>query len=195
MPKSGAATRQRILDEAIGIVATESLSSLCLEKISEKAGITKRAFYSHFPSKDDFLAALVEHSRPRYLDRYRVWSEACGPQASIRQRIARIFDGVAAAALNPEWKGCCFIRMSAELGSMRGHPVHRIVAGALQDMEDWFAQELAKEGYDGARTMARQLCVLINGLLLVQLVTRSSSHGPDVMKLIGSVVPDRPSNA
>ncbi len=195
MPRSGIATRQRILDEAIGIVSNESLSSLCLERISERAGITKRAFYTHFPSKDHFLASLVEHQRPHYVDRYRRWADACGPDATARQRIASIFAGIATAAADPHWKGCCFIRMTAELGNMQGHPVHQIVATALRDLEQWFADELARDGYGDAESIASQLSVLINGLLMVQLVTRSASYGQTVMQLIDTIIPEKPATA
>ena len=74
--------------------------------------------------------------------------------------------------------------MAAELGSLQGHPVHHMVAAANSDMESWLAKELAREGYDEPAAVARQLVVLINGLLMMQLVTRSDAYGQDIGGLV-----------
>lgn len=188
MPKSSEPTRQRLLEAAATLVAEESLAQLSIDNIADRAGVSRRTFFAHFPSKDHLLAAVVEFSRPTYLDRYRMWSDQSGPGAPIDERIASIFKGITGAAHNPNWKGCCFIRMAAELGSLQGHPVHVLVAAANRDMEQWFEAELAKEGYDHADVVARQLVVLINGLLMMQLVTRSSAYGEDIGGLVRNLL-------
>src|SRR6476469_502052 len=127
MPKSSEPTRLRLLEAASVLVAEDSLANLSIENIADKAGVSRRTFFQHFPSKDHLLAAVVDYSRPTYLDRYKTWSNACGPGAAIDQRITSIFENITQAAHNPHWKGCCFIRMAAELGSLQGHPVHLLV--------------------------------------------------------------------
>lgn len=184
MPKSSEPTRQRLLEAAAVLVAEESLAQLSVDNIADRAGVSRRTFFAHFPSKDDLLAAVVEFNRPVYLDRYRMWADRCGPDASIDERIASIFTGITQAAHNPNWKGCCFIRMAAELGTLKGHPVHGLVAAANMDMERWFEGELGRAGYGEPDVLARQLVVLINGLLMMQLVTRSTAYGDDISGLV-----------
>lgn len=188
MPKSSEPTRQKLLEAASKLVAEESLAQLSIENIADKAGVSRRTFFQHFPSKDHLLAAVVEFSRPTYLDRYRMWADSSGPDATIDQRIASIFAGITGAAHNPNWKGCCFIRMAAELGSLQGHPVHQLVAAANQDMERWLEAELAKEKYQEPAALARQLVVLINGLLMIQLVTHSTAYGQDIGGLVKTLL-------
>lgn len=188
MPKSSEPTRLRLLEAASVLVAEESLANLSVENIADKAGVSRRTFFQHFPSKDHLLAAVVEFSRPTYLDRYRTWADTCGPGATIDQRIASIFENITSAAHNPNWKGCCFIRMAAELGSLQGHPVHMLVAAANDDMERWIEAELTKEHYDRPEALARQLVVLINGLLMIQLVTHSTAYGQDIGGLVRNMM-------
>jgi AcrR family transcriptional regulator len=188
MPKSGEGTRTRLLEAASVLVAEDSLANLSIENIADKAGVSRRTFFQHFPSKDHLLAAVVEFSRPIYLDRYRKWSDDCGPGATIDQRIARIFENITQAAHNPNWKGCCFIRMAAELGSLQGHPVHLLVAAANQDLEKWLERALVSERYDQPAALARQLVVLINGLLMMQLVTHSAEYGQDIGGLVRNLL-------
>lgn len=188
MPKSSEPTRLKLLEAASVLVAEESLANLSIENIADKAGVSRRTFFKHFPSKDHLLAAVVEYSRPTYLDRYRMWADNCGADATIDRRIASIFEGITGAAHNPNWKGCCFIRMAAELGSLQGHPVHLLVAAANQDMERWIETELASEHYEQPAALARQLVVLINGLLMMQLVTHSTAYGQDIGGLVRNLL-------
>ncbi len=188
MPRSSEPTRQRLLEAASALVAEESLAQLSIENIADRAGVSRRTFFAHFPSKDDLLTAVVDFSRPVYLDRYRMWADQCGPGAPIEERIASIFKGITGAAHNPNWKGCCFIRMAAELGTLKGHPVHGMVAAANLDMEHWFEAELKDAGYDEPAAIARQMVVLINGLLMMQLVTRSTAYGEDIGGLVRNLL-------
>lgn len=188
MPKSSEPTRLRLLEAASVLVAEESLANLSIENIADKAGVSRRTFFQHFPSKDHLLAAVVDYSRPTYLDRYKTWADKNGPDATIDQRITNIFEGITGAAHNPNWKGCCFIRMAAELGSLQGHPVHLLVAAANEDMERWLASELRQEHYDEPEALARQLVVLINGLLMIQLVTHSTAYGEDIGGLVRNLL-------
>jgi len=190
MPRNSQETHRRLLDAACSVMAEESLSDLSVERISERAGVSRRTFFSHFPTKDHLLAEVVEHMRPRYLDRYKRWSDDCGPLASVEERFQTIFECITNAATNPNWKGSCFIRLSAELGGQSGHPVHSVVASANKDMENWFDAELVKGGYFESASLARQLVVMLNGLLMLQLLTRSTSYGRDIVdgvkRLLGS---------
>jgi len=188
MPKSSEPTRNRLLEAAAVLVAEESLANLSIENIADKAGVSRRTFFQHFPSKDHLLAAVVEYSRPTYLDRYKTWADKCGPDATIDQRVTSIFENITQAAHNPNWKGCCFIRMAAELGSLQGHPVHLLVAAANSDLEKWLETELAREHYEAPEALARQLVVLINGLLMIQLVTHSSAYGQDIGGLVRNLL-------
>ena len=190
MPKNGQETRKRLLDAACTLLAEQSLADFSIERISEMAGVSRRTFFAHFPSKDHLLAEVAEHMRPSHLDRYRAWSDSCGPLATIEERLQRIFECITDAALNPKWKGSCFIRVTAELGNQTGHPVHAVVTAANRDMEKWLDAELLRGGYIESDSLARQLVVMINGLLMLQLVTRSTAYGKDIvtglMRLLGA---------
>ena len=176
----GSKTRRRLLDAAYRILSEESLSDLNITRITEVAGVSKRTFFTHFTGKDELLAALVAHMRPLELDRYRAWGEAAGPSAE--NRIRAVFEQISELAQKPEWKGSGFIRISAELGDLTGHPVHGMVAAANRDLEGWFAHELRAAGYEDADSIARQLVVLVNGLFIIQFVHRNDIYAREVIR-------------
>ena len=53
-------TRQRILDVASELFATQGYDATSLREIADRMGFTKAALYYHFKSKDEILKALVE---------------------------------------------------------------------------------------------------------------------------------------
>lgn len=62
-----AATRQRLVDAAIGVIAAKGVLGSSVEEICEAAGFTRGAFYSNFDGKDELCAAILESHGRRYL--------------------------------------------------------------------------------------------------------------------------------
>lgn len=60
MPKSGVQTRENILDHAESLVLGYGFAGASIDKVIEKAGITKGAFFYHFKNKNDLAKALIE---------------------------------------------------------------------------------------------------------------------------------------
>ncbi len=63
MTATGRFTRLDWLTLGVQRLSIEGPGALSLERLTAAAGRTKGSFYHHFQSRDDFLAALVEHWR------------------------------------------------------------------------------------------------------------------------------------
>ncbi len=64
MPRDGTATRNKIMDVAQEMVLDVGLAGTSVEKVIDRAGVTKGTFFYHFKTKHDLAAALIE----RYAD-------------------------------------------------------------------------------------------------------------------------------
>ena len=53
-------TRQHIMDVALKLFAENSVGSVTLEEIAEKANIARGTLYNHFSNKDDLLFSIVQ---------------------------------------------------------------------------------------------------------------------------------------
>ena len=113
-----------------------------------KAGVTKRTLYYHFRSKDDLVAAYLAARDQPNLALFRKWfSEAEG---GLPAKVEAIFRNLARAARHPKWKGCGFLRTSAELANMPGHPAIRIGAAHKKKFEEWLRATFEAEGIANA---------------------------------------------
>ena len=64
MPRDGTATRTAILDAAEGLILDRGFAGTPVDEVTRAAGVTKGAFFHHFPSKQALAQALIE----RYAD-------------------------------------------------------------------------------------------------------------------------------
>jgi len=65
MPRGGEATKTRILDAAEALIMGHGLAGTSIDKVIEKAAITKGAFFYHFKTKADLARSLVERYAQR----------------------------------------------------------------------------------------------------------------------------------
>ena len=94
-----------------------------------------------------------------------------GPGRSIFRNLAR-------SARHPKWKGCGFLRTSAELANMPGHPAITIGAAHKKKFEAWLRETFAAAGIAEASKLSRQILLLLDGSFAVVLLHRDAQlHG------------------
>lgn len=60
MRRDGAATREKILNAAQGLILARGYVGMTVEHVLDAVGITKGAFFHHFKTKDDLARALLQ---------------------------------------------------------------------------------------------------------------------------------------
>jgi AcrR family transcriptional regulator len=164
-------TRALIIQSAAVLFYGEGLRAVSMDAVAEKAGLTKRTLYYHFPSKDDLIAAyLAERDNPN-LALFQRWFAAGG--------IAAVFAGLERAARRKDWKGCGFQRAVAELANMPGHPAMQAARKHKARVVDWLAAEFAH--LPDPTTTARSLALLMEGAFATALMQRD----PAIFALAG----------
>src|SRR5215475_11339147 len=160
MPRSADDTRNRILSAATKLFYGEGIRAVSVDAVAARAGVTKRTLYYHFKSKDDLVAAYLDARDQPNLGLFKRWfAEAEGGTAA---RVEAIFRNLARSARHPKWKGCGFLRTSAELANMPGHPAIRIGAAHKKKVEGWLRQTFEAEGIADPLRLARQILLLLD---------------------------------
>ena len=84
-------SRDELLDEALDILAVDGPDGLSLRRLASRVGVTARALYGYFSSKDVLEAAIVERVMPPPppMDPQRPWHE------QLRNYVLQIHDAFA----------------------------------------------------------------------------------------------------
>jgi AcrR family transcriptional regulator len=174
MARSPVPTRDRIVSAASALFYNEGIKSVSVDAVAARAGLTKRTLYYHFKSKDDLVAAYLAGRDQPNLELFKKWfTEAEG---GLPAKVEAIFRILARSARHPKWKGCGFLRTSAELANLPGHPAIKIGAAHKKKFEDWLRVTLEAEGIGKASRLARQILLLLDGSFAVVLLHRDPSY-------------------
>ena len=193
MARSGIPTRERIISAANALFYNDGIRGVSVDAVAEKAGVTKRTLYYHFKSKDDLVAAYLAGRDQPNLALFRKWfSEAEG---GLPAKVEAIFGNLARSARHPKWKGCGFLRTSAELANLPGHPAIRIGRAHKKKFEEWLRTTFAAAGITEPLRLARQILLLLDGSFAVVLLHRDPSYmetaGEAAHALIAAALPAR----
>ena len=174
MPRPSEPTRERIIQAANALFYSEGIRRVSVDEVAARAGLTKRTLYYHFRSKDDLVAAYLAARDQPNLALFRKWF--ADAEGGLPAKVEAIFRNLARSARHPKWKGCGFLRTSAELANMPGHPAIRIGAAHKKKFEDWLRVTFAAEGITEPLQLARQILLLLDGSFAVVLLHRDASY-------------------
>jgi AcrR family transcriptional regulator len=174
MVRTQTPTRERIISAASKLFYSEGVRAVSVDAVAEKAGVTKRTLYYHFTSKDELVAAYLEGRDQPNLALFKQWFDAGAGGLAVK--VQAIFNNLAKSARHPKWKGCGFLRTSAELANMPGHPAMKIGAAHKKKFEEWLRVTFEAERIADAPLLARQILLLLDGSFAVVLLHRDPSY-------------------
>jgi AcrR family transcriptional regulator len=167
-------TSERIISAASKLFYGEGIGRVSMDAIAAKAGLTKRTLYYHFKSKDDLVAAYLHGRDQPSLALFERWFT--DTEGGLAEKTRGIFLNLAKSARHPKWKGCGFLRTTAELASMPGHPAIKVGARHKKKFEDWMRNVFEAGGIKDGLPLARQIMLLLDGSFAVTLLHRDPSY-------------------
>jgi AcrR family transcriptional regulator len=150
--------RERLLAAADDLFYAEGVHVVGVDRIVERAGVTKATLYNTFGSKDELVRAYLEnHFRRRQNRIAQILAEHTTPRA----RLLAVFNEVEGLLAGSAFRGCRFISAAAESGP--GDP-GEVVAEKYRAWLWSLFTDLAKAvGVKNSREVGRQLFLLYDG--------------------------------
>jgi AcrR family transcriptional regulator len=167
MRRSAEQTRLRILETSFGLFWRQGFLRVSMDEIAARVGITKRALYQHFSSKDELMAAVLAHASDLALKRLRDFRR---PVANGTEFIDSVFTQLSNWGAKPKYSGAGFTRVAVELADLRGHPARAIARKHKLAVETWLAEGLASTGISSASDRAREVMLLLEGAMALMLI-------------------------
>lgn len=174
MTREKPSTKDRLIAAALKLFYAEGIGAVTVDAIAAKAGVTKRTLYYHFSSKDDLIVAYLEAKDQPSRALLQRWFEETPGDVAAKTR--GIFRTLAKSAGHPRWKGCGFLRTSAELANMPGHPALKVGSSHKKKLEDWLRTRYQAAGIAHAMPLARQAIILLDGSFSDVLLHKDSTY-------------------
>lgn len=112
MRRSSAETRELVLRVAGDLFYWDGIHATGIDKVAAEAGVAPTTLYRLFSSKDDLVAAYVEHNA----DGYRAWFTAASNDdgRTAADRILAVFDALSDQVRPDVCRGCPFLMTLSE---------------------------------------------------------------------------------
>lgn len=181
-------THERLLQSAAQIIQEDGLGKLSIDRLTEKAGLSRRSFFLHFKSKDHLLTEVLIRLRISHRQLLQGWLEMTAVNQTAEERVYSFFQRAIDRTERPQWRGCCFLRASVELADLPGHPAHAVIAEAYRDMAGLIESILYAGGYCDAARLADDLVIVLNGFLVKRLVLEAHPSAPAILRVVKVVL-------
>ena len=89
---SGEALRQKILEEATGIVYREGVERITMRALGDKLGYSPATIYLYFENKDALLLEIAQHGFERLAERQLPGYDAADPREALRRTAKAYLD-------------------------------------------------------------------------------------------------------
>ena len=181
------ATRAKLLDAAFREIARQGYEGATVDSIAERAGVSKGAFYGHFPSKEAAFAAVM---RDQSRTRREALRESCESElAQGRSAMAVGFAaGFASALEDSDWpkfflEHARFAERDADAAAVHGAE-YAAWADLIADLLERSC-ELGLLAYEGdSRAVARVLIAVVDGFSLQAIIDPESVRQDEVAPMV-----------
>jgi AcrR family transcriptional regulator len=150
--------RERLLASADELFYREGINNVGIDRVLEHAGVAKASLYSTYGSKDELVRAYLE---ARHQLRVARVEARMALHAAPRDKLLAVFDSMAELAATPGFRGCAFMKASAELpANERTQPVCETYRGWLRDL---FLRLVREAGVPHPAPLVQQIVLLYDG--------------------------------
>ena len=152
--------RERLLAAADELFYEEGVHTVGIDRVIERAGVAKASLYSAFGSKDELVRAYLQR---RADVRQRRITQRLASYEDAGARILGVFDLLGELAAEPTFRGCAFVRATAE--TPRGETkVDAVCSGARGWTRELFTTLAREAGAKDPERLGRQLVLLYDGV-------------------------------
>jgi AcrR family transcriptional regulator len=137
--------RSRIIDSAYRCLATSNGKGVSVTDILRGAGLSTRAFYRHFDSKDSLLLAMFRRDSDRL---HAELDATAAAAASPREALRAWIDGYLQLTTQPRRRQRVLVLSSAELMRASGYADER--ARTMSRLQEGIARILVRGREDGS---------------------------------------------
>jgi AcrR family transcriptional regulator len=154
----GATTQERLLDAA-GKLFYEQGIHVGVDAVCRAAGVSKKSLYQLFATKDELVAASLEHFGPAL---GLAVIPAADDDRPPRERILHVFERLEALEPEHDYRGCPLVATAIQVKSPE-HPASAVARQHKDALTRFFEHEASRAEARDPAQLARQLTIVFDG--------------------------------
>jgi AcrR family transcriptional regulator len=175
--------RQRLLAAADELFYDEGINTVGIDRVIERAGVAKASLYDCFGSKEELVRSYLQG---RHEQRQLRLQDRIARHDSPKARILAVFDSMAEQLARPDFRGCAFVRASAE--ARPGSSIKTMCEESRAWTRSLFAQLATEAGAVHPDRLAQQLVILYDGASVSAHVDRNRDAAMEARAMVSALL-------
>ncbi len=159
--------RQRILETADRLFYGEGFRAVGIDRIIADANVAKMTLYTHFPSKDDLILAVLKYREEAVAELFRSAMERHGRKT--KSPLWAFFAALKEWFEAPGFRGCAFQNAAVELADP-AHTGTEFVRGHKQRFGKFLRGLVEQSVGKGAAKVAPAVTLLVEGAIVTAVI-------------------------
>ena len=159
--------RQRILSTADRLFYEHGFRAVGIDRVIAEAGVAKMTLYSHFPSKDDLILAVLQERDRKEFEFFR--NAIARHSKSTSDALSAFFDGLSEFLHSPTFRGCVFQNIAIELADPN-HPASEYVRQHKQRFAEFMTEQITASFGAAGTSQAPAIALLVEGAIVSAVV-------------------------
>ena len=177
--------RERLMAAAHELFYDEGINTVGIDRIIERAGVAKASLYDCFGSKDELIRSYLV---ARHESRQTRLTEGLKRFGSPRERLLGVFDVLGEILKDSNYRGCSFIRASAEVKP--GSSVKTVCDESRAWLHSLFNQLAREAGARAPNRLADKLMLLYDGAAVAAQMDRSIGSAASAREMASLLLAD-----
>lgn len=159
--------RDRLLAAAEQLFYEEGVNTVGIDRVIEHAGVAKASLYSAFGSKEELIRAYLQKRHDSRQARLQAYLARL---STPRDKLLGVFDFLAESGAQSNFRGCAFVRASAE--AKPDGAVMAVCETVRAEMRALLTDLAREAGAADPAALARQLQLLYDGVSIAAQMDR-----------------------
>ncbi len=181
---SGVSARERLLAAANELFYAEGHHTVGIDRVIARAGVAKASLYSTFGSKEELVKAYLE---TRAESRQKRIEARIAEVSDPREKIYAIFELLGEMVASPTYRGCAFVRASAE-GPLDEGKVGSVCLGTRAWMRELLVTLAADANALNPELLGNQLAVVYDGAMVGASMERGGTAVRDAKATVAMLL-------
>jgi AcrR family transcriptional regulator len=168
--------RDELVRKALVTFYEHGFHATGMDLVAAESGVSKTSMYKHFRTKDDLILAVLrlrDENFRNWLFR-RIDALASDP----KEKLLALFDALGEWFCEPGYKGCMFIKASAEFQE-RDHAIHAQSAEHKRLIHEAVVELCRRADVPRPQDLARSLLLLKEGAIVMAVLGRGGDAARD----------------
>jgi AcrR family transcriptional regulator len=158
--------RQRLLETADRLFYRHGVRAVGIDTVIAEAGVAKMTLYTHFPSKDDLIVAVLRYREEQVL---AFFTQAIDRHARRTDRLRAFFAALREWFGSPDFRGCAFQNAALQLADP-AHPGTEFVRGHKRRFTDLIRGFVEESVGLGAAKLVPAIALLVEGAVVTAVI-------------------------